>query len=110
MPYRRVADLTPEERVIRRKWWRAKYYDRRRADYARCPLRAARRRERELQNALARLEGKSNPDYRDMVKAERALARGFRCGMDVDELYQRWATWKTAERLLDLSRAQLEAS
>lgn len=40
-----------------------------------------------------------SPAWAEMVRHEKALARGFRCGMELAELYARWMDWKTAERL-----------
>ena len=65
-----IAYLTPEERRIRRLKWR-------------------------IDNAKYR----PSPAWRDAVRAEKALARGFRLHMEVSELYDRWAEWKTLQRL-----------
>lgn len=101
MPYRRVADLTPEELRYRRAWGRAKYaaYKARREAN---PTRKERRQQIILDRRLARIEGRTSREWRAAVKAKRRLESGFRHEVSLHRLYERWQDWMTAERLLHL--------
>jgi hypothetical protein len=57
-------------------------------------------RYRRAKHRANRAKYRPSPVWRDMVRAEKALARGFRYTMEVPELYARWQDWKTAERLV----------
>lgn len=79
MPYRRVADLAPDERELRRKYKR-------------------------IMNLLQRERGArwTSKEWRDARRAERVLSSAFLHHQPVEELYRRWQDWQTAERLLYL--------
>ena len=62
-------------------------------------LTAEERRYRRAKKRAHYEKHRPSPAWAEMVRHEKALARGFRCGMELAELYARWMDWKTAERL-----------